>query len=85
MAKQLLHVLGYPLVVVLKTIIKMNAIWNNLVTKSNLKLMNISLGLIFPLKKAKPQDNTRTSLSAMWCLFLMNYVMPNMIYASILT
>ena len=39
MAKQLLHVLGYPLVVDLKTIIKLNAIQVNLVTKSNLKLM----------------------------------------------
>ena len=39
-AKQLLHMLGYPSVVHLKTIIKMNAIWDNLVTKSDLKLMD---------------------------------------------
>ena len=38
-AKWVLHALGYPLVVDLKTIIKMNVIRDNLVTKSNLKLM----------------------------------------------
>ena len=39
MAKQLLHTLGYPLVVDLKTIIKTNVIQDNPVTKSNIKLM----------------------------------------------
>ena len=39
MAKQLLHMLGYPLVVNLKTIIKTNVIQDNPVTKSDLKLM----------------------------------------------
>ena len=39
MAKWLLHALGYPLVVDLKTIIKMNVIQDNAVTDSNLKLM----------------------------------------------
>ena len=39
MAKQLLHTLGYPLVVDLKTIIEMNAIWDNPITESNVKLM----------------------------------------------
>ena len=39
MAKQLIHTLGYPLVVNLKTIIKMNMIWDNPNTKSDIKLM----------------------------------------------
>ena len=39
MAKQLLHALGYPLVVDLKTIIEMNMIWDNPITKSNIKLI----------------------------------------------
>ena len=39
MAKQLLHALGYPLVVNLKTIIKMNIIWDNPIIESNIKLM----------------------------------------------
>ena len=38
-AKWLLHALGYPLVVDLKTIIKMNAIWYNPNTESDIKLM----------------------------------------------
>ena len=38
-AMQLLHTLGYPSVVNLKTIIKMNMIQDNPVTKSNMKLM----------------------------------------------
>ena len=38
-AKWLLHALGYPSVVDLKTIIKMNAIQDNPVTKSDIKLM----------------------------------------------
>ena len=39
MAEQLLHMLGYPLVVNLKTIIKMNVIQDNPVTESDVKLM----------------------------------------------
>ena len=39
LAKWLLHVLGYPLVIDLKTIIKTNMIWDNPVTKSDVKLM----------------------------------------------
>ena len=38
-AKQLLHALGYPLVVDIKTIIKMNVIWDNPITVSDIKLM----------------------------------------------
>ena len=38
-AKQLLHMLGYPFVDNLKTIIKMNMIWDNPITKSDVKLM----------------------------------------------
>ena len=38
-AKQLLHALGYPSVVDLKTITKTNAIWNNPITESDRKLM----------------------------------------------
>ena len=38
-AKQLLHTLGYPSVVDLNTIIKMNGIWDNPVTESDIKLM----------------------------------------------
>ena len=48
MAKQLLHMLGYPLVVDLKTITKMNAIQDNLVTESNLKLMECLFGPDIP-------------------------------------
>ena len=44
MAKQLLHMLRYPSVVDLKTIIKMNVIWDNPVTESNLKLMKYLYG-----------------------------------------
>ena len=39
MAKQLLHALGYPSVVNLKTVIKTNTIWDNPITKSNIKLI----------------------------------------------
>ena len=38
-AKHLLHTLHYPLVVNLKTIIKMNAIQDNDITESDVKLM----------------------------------------------
>ena len=41
---KLLHTLGYPLVVDLKTIIKTNVIQENPVTKSNIKLMGCLYG-----------------------------------------
>ena len=44
MARWLLHALGYPLVVNLKTIIKTNAIQDNPVTESDLKLMEHLFG-----------------------------------------
>ena len=44
MAKQLLHALGYPWVIDLKTIIKMNVIWDNPITESNIKLMECLYG-----------------------------------------
>ena len=53
MAKQLLHMLGYPSVVNLKTIIKMNVIWDNLVTESDLKLMECLFGADIPTIKGK--------------------------------
>ena len=53
MAKQLLHALGYPLVVNLKTIIKMNAIWDNPITESNIKLMEHLYGPDIPTIKGK--------------------------------
>ena len=53
MARQLLHALGYPLVVDLKTIIKTNAIWDNPVTKSNLKLMECLFRPDIPTVKGK--------------------------------
>ena len=71
-AKWLLHMLGYPLVVDLKTIIKTNVIWDNPVTESNLKLMECLLGHNTTTIKGK---STRIT----------NYVMPNVMYASILT
>ena len=53
MAKQLLHVLGYPLVVILKTSIKMNMIQDNPATKSDLKLMEHLFGPDIPTVKGK--------------------------------
>ena len=53
MAKQLLHALGYPSVVVLKTIIKMNVIQDNPVTKSDLKLMEHLYRPDIPTMKGK--------------------------------
>ena len=38
-AKQLLHALGYPLVINLKTIIKTNMIQDNPITQSDVKLI----------------------------------------------
>ena len=51
MAKRLLHVLGYLLVVDLKTILKTNAIQDNPVTESNLKLMECLFGPAIPTMK----------------------------------
>ena len=53
MAKWLFHVLGYPSVVNLKTIIKMNAIWDNQVTKSDVKLMEHLFRPDIPTVKGK--------------------------------
>ena len=52
-AKQLLCTLGYPSVVNLKTIIKMNAIWDNPVTESDMKLMEHLYGPDIPTVKGK--------------------------------
>ena len=53
MAKWLLHALGYSLVVNLKTIIKMNAIQDNPVTVSDIKLMECLYGPDIPTVKGK--------------------------------
>ena len=53
MAKQLLHTLGYPSVVNLKTIIKINVIQDNPVTKSDVKLMEHLFGPNIPTIKGK--------------------------------
>ena len=53
MAKRLLHALGYPLVVNLKTIIKTNAIWDNPITKSDIKLMEHLYGPSIPTVEGK--------------------------------
>ena len=53
MARWLLHALDYPLVVNLKTIIKMNAIWDNPITESHLKLMECLFGPDIPTVKGK--------------------------------
>ena len=50
---QLLHSLGYPSVVDLKTIIKMNMIWDNPVTESDIKLMEHLYGPNIPTIKGK--------------------------------
>ena len=52
-AKWLLHALGYPSVIDLKTIIKMNMIWDNPVTKSNVKLTECLFGPDSPTVKGK--------------------------------
>ena len=49
----MLHVPGYPSVVNLKTTIKINVIWDNLVTKSNVKLMECLFGPDIPSIKGK--------------------------------
>ena len=53
MAKQLLHALGDPSMVNLKTIIIMNMIWDNPVTESNIKLMECLYGPNIPTVKGK--------------------------------
>ena len=53
MAKWLLHALGYPSVVNLKTIIKTNMIWDNPVTESDIKLMEHLYGPNIPTIKGK--------------------------------
>ena len=52
-AKQLLHALGYPLVVDIKTIIRMNVIWDNPITVSDIKLMECLYGPDISTKKGK--------------------------------
>ena len=52
-AKQLLHALGYLLVVDLKTIIKTNVIQDNPITESNIKLMEHLYGPNIPTVKGK--------------------------------
>ena len=61
MAKWLLHTLGYPSVVNLKTIIKMNAIQDNPIAESDIKLMEHLYGPDIPTIKGKLQDNAHTS------------------------
>ena len=52
-AKWFTHLLGYPLVVDLKTIIKTNTIWDNLVTESGVKKMEHLFGPDIPTVKGK--------------------------------
>ena len=52
-AKWLVHMLGYPLVVNLKTIIKMNVIGDNPIAKSNVKLMECLFRPDIPTIKGK--------------------------------
>ena len=53
MDKRLLHALGYPLVVNLKTIIKTNTIQDNPITESDIKLMEHLYGPDIPTIKGK--------------------------------
>ena len=53
--------MGYPLVVNLKTIIKMNMIQDNPVTESDIKLMEHLYGPNITTIKGKLQDNAHTS------------------------
>ena len=82
MAKQLIHTLGYPLVVNLKTIIKMNMIWDNPNTKSDIKLMEHLYRHDIPTIKGKTARRCPHKLVSE---ALMNYMIPNVMYASILT
>ena len=52
-AKGLLHALGYPLVVSLRTIIKTNTIQDNPITKSDIKLMDHIYGPNIPTIEGK--------------------------------
>ena len=52
-AKQLLHALGYPSVVNLKTIIKTNAIQDKTITESNIKQMECLYRPDIPTIKGK--------------------------------
>ena len=52
-AMWLLHALGYPSVVNLKTIIKMNAIQDNPITECNVKMMEHNFGPDIPTIKGK--------------------------------
>ena len=63
----------------LQTIIKMNVIQDNPVTESDLKLMECLFEPDIPTGKGRTQE------SVIWCLFLTNYVMPNVMFASSLT
>ena len=85
MAKRLLHALGYPSVVDLKTIIKVNTIWDNPVTKSDIKLMECLYGPNFPTINGKTTTQCLDKLVSDMVLILTNYVIPNEMYASILT
>ena len=53
LAKELLHALGYPSVVDLKTIIKTNVIQDNPITESNIKLMECLYGPNSPTIKGR--------------------------------
>ena len=57
MAKYLLHVLGYPLVVNLKTIIKMYVIWDNPITKSDVNLMEFLFRPNIPMPTPASQQH----------------------------
>ena len=83
-AKWLLHILGYPLVVNLKIIIKMNSIQDNHVTESDVKLMEHLFRPDIPTIKGKTTRQCQHQLVSNMVSFLMNYVVPNVMYASIL-
>ena len=63
-AKQLLHTLGYPSVVILKTIIKMNMIQDNPVTKSDIKLMEHLYGPNIPTVEGKTTRQCQHKLAS---------------------
>ena len=85
MAKQLLHALGYPSVVNLKTIIKVNMIWDNPFTESILKLMDHLFRPDIPTVKDKTTRECLHELVSDMVSIPQNYVMPNVMYAFILT
>ena len=53
MAKQLLHALGYSLGVNLKPIMEINVMWDNPITKYDVKLMEHLFGPDIPTVKGK--------------------------------